>query len=226
MPRPNQTRKTGAESFTLGPSKLPFNLLDFWQWSVSDLISNLTRARLAEYIVAKACDIPTSGIRDEWQAFDLITADGIKIEVKAGGYIQSWTQKKPSVLRFDCRETLAWSAELGTFDATAKRQADIYVFAIHKHLAPATINPLNLDQWEFYIVHTEELNRLLNKSRSISLRAIKSLSGSSVPFVELGLAVARLGLNLPPECGDCIEIAADGIRRIARGPNSTCVHSL
>ena len=75
-------RKTGAESFRNGKQTLPFDLLSFWQWSNSDLLSNVTRGVLAEYIVARALGIGESDIRDEWAAYDLCTSDCIKIEVK------------------------------------------------------------------------------------------------------------------------------------------------
>ena len=48
-----------------------------------DLVSNATRGRLAEFIVAKALKIDTSIARVEWQAYDLITRNEIKIEVKS-----------------------------------------------------------------------------------------------------------------------------------------------
>ena len=34
-----------------------YKVIDFWKWSVSDLVSNATRGRLAEFIVAKALKI-------------------------------------------------------------------------------------------------------------------------------------------------------------------------
>ncbi len=72
------TRKTGKEIFSNDGIPLNFNLLNFWQWSVSDLISNSTRGILAEYIVATALDL-SDGFRVEWDAFDLLTADNTKI---------------------------------------------------------------------------------------------------------------------------------------------------
>jgi len=48
-------RRSGNEQFHSGKKSLPFNVLDFWRWSASDLISNTTRGILAEYIVARAC---------------------------------------------------------------------------------------------------------------------------------------------------------------------------
>jgi len=46
-------RKTGSERFTSEGTDLGFDLLGFWQWSRSDLVSNATRGVLAEYIVAR-----------------------------------------------------------------------------------------------------------------------------------------------------------------------------
>ncbi len=45
-------RRTGREQFRNGEATLPFELSDFWAWSVSDLVSNATRGRLAEYIIS------------------------------------------------------------------------------------------------------------------------------------------------------------------------------
>ena len=75
-------RKTGVEQLHQDGTGLGFNLLDFWRWSASDLVSNATRGILAEYLVARALEIPSDGIRDEWAAFDLLTASGLRIEVK------------------------------------------------------------------------------------------------------------------------------------------------
>ena len=45
-------RKTGDENFTASGNPLNLKLLDFWKWSVSDLVSNATRGILAEFLVA------------------------------------------------------------------------------------------------------------------------------------------------------------------------------
>ena len=63
--------KTGDERFFCNGAEKELKLLDFWRWSVSDIISNATRGRLAEFIVASACNIDLSVIRDEWSAYDL-----------------------------------------------------------------------------------------------------------------------------------------------------------
>src|SRR6185437_3862550 len=95
FPRIQPSRKTGQESFRSGNGNSGFTLLDFLQWTASDLVSNSTRGVLAEFLVARALAVDTR-VRDEWQAFDLRTATGKKIEVKADAYIQSWGQKELS----------------------------------------------------------------------------------------------------------------------------------
>jgi hypothetical protein len=44
--------KHGNEPFHAGNDNLGFTLKDFWTWGVSDLVVNLMRGHLAEFIVA------------------------------------------------------------------------------------------------------------------------------------------------------------------------------
>ena len=46
--------KDGTEFLTDKGTKTNYNLLDFWRWSVSDILSNATRGRFAEFIVGTA----------------------------------------------------------------------------------------------------------------------------------------------------------------------------
>ena len=45
------SKRSAEEKFRDGSNNLDFNLLSFWQWSSSDIVSNATRGILAEYIV-------------------------------------------------------------------------------------------------------------------------------------------------------------------------------
>lgn len=122
--------KNGSEPLHINGDTLPFSVIDFWRWSVSDLLSNATRGRLAEYIVATALQIPITTIRDEWSAWDLTTPEGIQVEVKSAAYIQSWYQKKLSSISFRVPKTRAWDAETNQQDKISKRQAQVYVFTL------------------------------------------------------------------------------------------------
>ncbi len=95
------TLKTGKERVRSGDQHLDGDLLDFWEWSTSDILSNATRGVLAEHIVAQAVGINTKEeVRDEWANFDLQTPSGIKIEVKSAAFLQSWHQNSLSKITF------------------------------------------------------------------------------------------------------------------------------
>ena len=183
--------KTGRERFRVGDQVLEFELSDFWRWSMSDLISNATRGRLAEFIVAKALSISTDTVRDEWGAYDLKTSEGIKVEVKSAAYIQSWHQSKLSAISFRTPKTLAWDPETNRQDREAKRQADVYVFALLWHQEKPTIDPLNVRHWQFYVLPTAVLDARTRSQHSITLRTLGVLAGGCVPYEELRSAVIQ-----------------------------------
>ena len=64
------TQKTGAEPFHMAGQPTSHRLLQFWQWTASDLASNAWRGLLAEFIVGEALGL-TTGVRAEWDAVDL-----------------------------------------------------------------------------------------------------------------------------------------------------------
>ena len=107
-------RKLGRERFRNGTTLLDFNLLDFWQWSSSDLVSNALRGRVAEFLVAQALGV-SDGIRNEWDSYDLRSLSGLRIEVKSAAYLQTWAQRVESAISFDIRPTLAWDANTNEF---------------------------------------------------------------------------------------------------------------
>lgn len=168
--------KTGQESLSHDDQLLRYNLMDFWQWSVSDVLSNATRGRLAEFIVATATNIDTRQVRDEWGAYDLLTPDGIKVEVKSAAYLQSWEQKKLSTISFSTKLSQPWDWEIDKRSSVAMRSADVYVFCLLHHRDKSTVDPLNLNQWEFYVLATEELNNYTRSQHSITLNSLKRLT--------------------------------------------------
>jgi hypothetical protein len=188
-------RKSGSEQFRYEGKDAGFDLLDFWQWSVSDLVSNATRGILAEYIVAKALGV-AKGIRNEWDAFDLRTASGIKVEVKSAAYVQSWYQKKLSLITFVVPPTRAFDPIKGIVDREPKRQADVYVFALLKHQEKPSIDPMNLDQWEFYALPVSVLNERKRSQYSITLKSLKAYCPAPVQFADLAGTILRVGGSL------------------------------
>jgi len=184
-------RKNGEEIF-IGINKgESLTLKDFWQWSSSDLVSNAKRGILAEYLVASALGL-NRDIRNEWDAYDLKTETGMKIEVKSAAYLQSWFQRKLSTISFNIKPTLAWDYETNLQDKEKKRQADVYVFCLLHHKDKDTINPMDMSQWTFYVVTKDQLEQKYPKAKSIGLSRLKKMSPEVCEFNGLRKAVAKI----------------------------------
>lgn len=168
--------KNGNEHLTDNGQNTNYKLLDFWRWSVSDILSNATRGRFAEFIVGTAIGINPENLRDEWDAFDLTTDEGIKIEVKSAAYIQSWNQKSFSSISFSIKPARYWDAKTNMQSGEPKRHADLYDFCHLKHKDQNTINPLKMEQWDFYILPTFRLNNYKRSQSSITINSLKKLT--------------------------------------------------
>lgn len=183
-------QKSGSEPFHDGGHPVGGTLLEFWQWSASDLVSNATRGVLAEYIVALALGGPMEPVRREWDAYDLKLADGTKVEVKSAAYVQAWKQTRPSTIVFQVGKRRWWDAETGMSSDEPSRHADVYVFALFKNQDRDSLDPLNITQWEFYVLPTCALNERARSQHSITLRSLQTLSGGPITFEQLRKAVA------------------------------------
>ncbi|MGI8689852.1 MAG: hypothetical protein ACR2M3_14850 [Thermomicrobiales bacterium] len=186
-------RKMGTETFHENGRQLPHRLQDFWQWSSSDLTNNAMRGVLAEYLVALALGL-TDAPRVEWDPFDLETADGIKIEVKSAAYLQSWKQTRLSTISFQIGQT--YGPDANTSEAEQRRQADIYVFCVLKHLDKRTLDPLNMDQWDFYLLPTSVLNEKKPTQKTIGLSTLLSLGPIKAEFRELSATMMKMAPDI------------------------------
>ncbi len=183
--------KTGDEYLTNNGEKTKYNLLKFWSWSVSDILSNATRGRFAEFVVGTAVGLDPEDLRDEWDAYDLITNNGIKIEVKSAAYIQTWNQKKESAISFSIKPTKFWNSETFIEDPEPRRHADLYVFCHLKHRDQATIDPLKMEQWDFYVLPTFKLNQYERSQSSITLNSLIKLT-NSISYSELNTEINKV----------------------------------
>ena len=171
-----QSIKNGSEPLLCQNNRLPITIKDFWAWSASDLMSNATRSRFAEFIVATATNVDLGIPRQEWEPYDLLTPEGIKIEVKSSAYIQSWHQKQLSTITFSIKPARYWNSKNGEQESIAKRHADIYVMCLLKNMDQNTINPLDLDQWDFYVLSRPELDNYKRSQHSITLKSLENLT--------------------------------------------------
>jgi hypothetical protein len=171
------------EKLTNNGNPIGYKIIDFWKWRMSNLLNNTDRGALAEFIVATSIGLEDR-ITDSWHEFDLATDDGkIKIEVKSASYIQAWRQTNLSTIRFSIRKTRRLFPETNTY-SDLKRHSDLYVFCLLKHKDRETINPLKLEQWEFYVVKTAVLDEKYKNQISVSLSDLQKLT-NPVPYHNL-----------------------------------------
>ena len=183
--------RSGSEAFHDRGVAAGFELREFWSWGLSDLVGNTARGWLAEFIVAKALAVSTTRVRQEWAATDLTTADGLKIEVKSAAYVQSWSQTRLSAVQFGVKPTKGWNPETNASAPLASRSADIYVFALLAHRDKRSIDPLNLDQWRFFVLSTATVNEHCGRQKTISLGPLERIAGAPVEFGGIAAAVRR-----------------------------------
>jgi len=127
---------------------------------------NDVRGVFAEWLVAKLLNMPLS-VRDSWSEWDLITRDGVKIEVKASAYLQAWSQKQPSRIVFTGLKGRRLNTRTNRYARTATYNADIYVFCVQIEKDPDGWDALDLGQWRFYLVTRSEIEQFNRKSLSL-----------------------------------------------------------
>lgn len=149
-------------------------LLDYWRWAHSNLIDNTERGTFAEFLVHTAMKA-TALHRVSWDRYDVLSPEGIKIEVKASGYIQAWAQQKLSSISFTIRPTYGWNADTNTYDEECVRQSDVYVFCLHTHTEQESLDILDTSQWTFFVLATAILNKEVHEQKTISLSVVKKL---------------------------------------------------
>jgi hypothetical protein len=154
---------------------------DFWAWTLSDLRANTVRSVFAEFLVARAVNAD-SRPRVEWDAYDVRTPEGYKLEVKSGAYLQAWNQAKLSTITFTGLRGRTWSPEAG-YAAEATYNADAYVFAVLTTTEHVTYDALDLRQWAFWVLPQAALASI--NQDSIRLSRIQAFAGESVDYVDL-----------------------------------------
>lgn len=190
------SRRTGCERLHADrqPVEGSHDLLEFWRWIGSDLVDNTQRGIFAEFIVGIAVgDISiANGVRDGWGNYDLTSSSGAKIEVKSAAYVQTWYQEKESSISFNISKKLSWDPATDQYSEKPTRPADVYVFCLLTHRAADSVenlDPLNVMQWEFYVLSTSILDRHLPERQSIGLESLKTIGAKHVRFENLGSAV-------------------------------------
>ena len=180
------------EPFIFDREPKGFSLLDFWIWSGSNVLNNTLRGQIAEYIITKATGAKLPAIRIEWNSVDVITSQGISIEVKSAAYFQSWHQDEPSKISFDIKKTRPWDNETNQRAKTPCRSAQVYVFCLLTNKDRNTINPLDLSQWKFYILPTTVIDSCLGNQKTVGLSRLKKLGAKIVNYDQIDDTISQV----------------------------------
>ena len=179
-----QPRKP-KEPFIFDGEPAGFSLMDFWIWSGSDVLDNILRGQIAEYIVAQATGAEVPAIYSRWQSQDIMTSRGITIEVKSAAYFQSHHQDGPSKISFNIKKTRPWDNETNQREKTPRRSAQVYVFCLLANKDRSTIKPLDLSQWKFYILPTTVIDSSLGNQKSVGLSRLEELGAKIVNYDQI-----------------------------------------
>lgn len=172
---PKPQKLDPSTRFKEGPDSINRRTIsDFWQWAYSDLMQNVERAVLAEYIVAALIGVDNK-LRVPWLAYDLKLPNGKTVEVKTMAKLQAWYQRRLSSPRVVIEPTRKWDPKTNVMEKEPKLHSDLYVICFFKAESHDTADPLNLNQWEFFVFTREDIKKLLMDRKSISLKLLKNL---------------------------------------------------
>ena len=177
---PKPQKLDPSTRFKDGPDSINRRTIsDFWQWAYSDLMQNVERAVLAEYIVAALIGVDNN-LRVPWLAYDLKLPNGKTVEVKTMSKLQAWHQRRLSSPRVVIKPTRKWDPKTNVMEKEPKLHSDLYVICFFKADSHDTADPLNLNQWEFFVFTREAIKKLLMDRKSISLKLLKNLGIESI----------------------------------------------
>ena len=187
-PRDASERFTGTQAETLASA----TLLDFWQWAYSDIFVNTGRGCLAEFIVSRAL-ATTEPVMSAWESYDLTTPGGVRVEVKSSAYLQSWKQLQMVAPSFSIKKAFEWRPETNDYSDERQRNSDVYVFCLLAYRGgKELLNPLDMGQWEFYVVATPRIDDAFGDRERVSLIQLRRL-GRAHTVDELADAVRAEG---------------------------------
>jgi hypothetical protein len=148
---------------------------DFWAWAFSDVLTNVDRATLAEYIVATALGIDDKPRPGSWEAYDLDYRDA-KVEVKSTSLVQSWKSEKKSKPQFTIKAAGRWDEATGKWLHVApERAADIYVFCVFDPREEGSPDPLDVSEWFFLVVSTKRIAEAYGDQKSVRLSRVQEI---------------------------------------------------
>ena len=191
----------GREQLTFKDKELGSSVLDFWSWAYSDLIRNVNRGAFAEFIVLEAMNNqsgitpPRTNFRVSMDAYDLLSPDGIRVEVKSSAYIQAWESEHPTRISFRIAPAKSLDSS-GNYSADSQycRHSDVYVFCVWTAMSREQ-NILDLSLWDFYVIATKTLDQKVPNQKTITFQSLLSLHPRKVDYFGLYEAIRSEAMN-------------------------------
>jgi len=208
LPRPNY--KPSDTVIADLPALQGASLMEFWTWAFSDLCDDDLKGIFAEWLVMKLLGIPSLR-RMNWANSDIITSEGVRIEVKASSYWQSWKlldefgAVRASPLYPVSDKTRITFSGLKARDAVTvpdsstpqQFKSHVYVFAFQHEMEIVKWNAMDLSQWEFYVLPMKRLQQLGWKSISLTMLRSEQRPLSASAFVDAAnTAIREAGIEI------------------------------
>ena len=192
---------TGNEKFIFKDKDLGKTMLNFWSWAYSDLNRNVNRGAFAEFVVREAMNTqcrnapPRTDFRVSMDAYDLLSPDGIRVEVKSSAYIQAWESEHPARISFRIAPAKSLDSS-GNYSADSQycRHSDVYVFCVWTAMSREQ-NILDLSLWDFYVIATKTLDQKVPNQKTITFQSLLSLQPRKVDYFGLYEAIRSEAMN-------------------------------
>jgi hypothetical protein len=126
--------------------------------------------------------------RVEWDTFDVLAPSGARIEVKSSAYLQVWDQRRPSRIVFSGLTGRTWSPQGGE-SSDATYNADVYMFCVQIATKHEDYDPLDVGQWNFYVLPRTQVEALSYKS--LGLATLTAAAGPPIPYARLADHIDR-----------------------------------
>jgi hypothetical protein len=125
--------------------------------------------------------------------YDLLSRGGTKVEVKSAAYLQSWSDGRKSRVSFSIAPARQWSHNPVRLVGEPQRHADVYVFCLLAHQDRDTLDPLQVAQWQFFVVPTYRIDSQFPVQKSLALSSVRRLDPAQPSYPELEAAVETAG---------------------------------
>ncbi|MBR6223216.1 MAG: hypothetical protein IKQ71_07245 [Lachnospiraceae bacterium] len=163
---------SGNEHFKYFDVDTDLSVMELWQWYFSDLFD--IKAVLVEYLVSKALGFESPYNIGYWTAHRLVYR-GKVIDLRVTSYVRS-------LLLEDAMGSFVKSIDIRS------KESDLYIFCMNTGKTYKDADPLNINNWRFYVIPTWYLKAECGKNKSIHHTKVQRLV-KEIDFKELRKSV-------------------------------------